>query len=330
LDQLMEISGPVPADNAMFSVARGGANPCPNLTPTLASGASCDLAVSYTPTAEGDKAAFLRISASSAANATLDLPISGKGQLLSYALTLTVNGSGTVHSSTTPTTPDINCSGGCGQSYDTDTVVTLAPEPSNGHTFTGWTGACTGTGVCQVTMGGPRDVGAMFADITPPNTAIISAPPLATSSTLINFTFSSSEVGSTFQCNLNGGGWDACTTPYSNSIVYAMFVNCRIDSQMDFSVRAIDPAGNVDQTPASYSWRIIRSLISIWDNMFDGGVVELQETDIMESLTFTRNINLTLKGGHSPDYQAVTGTTNIHGTIEIQSGSVTFDNIAIM
>lgn len=40
--------------------------------------------------------------------------------------------------------------------------VTLIATPSSGFVFTGWQGACTGTGSCQVTMMGPLSVTAQF------------------------------------------------------------------------------------------------------------------------------------------------------------------------
>lgn len=40
--------------------------------------------------------------------------------------------------------------------------VTLTATPSAGFAFSGWQGACTGTGSCQVTMNGPMSVSAQF------------------------------------------------------------------------------------------------------------------------------------------------------------------------
>jgi M6 family metalloprotease-like protein len=42
-------------------------------------------------------------------------------------------------------------------------VVTLSAQPGAGAQFVGWTGACTGTGTCAVTLAGNRTVGAAFA-----------------------------------------------------------------------------------------------------------------------------------------------------------------------
>ena len=63
-----------------------------------------------------------------------------------------------------------------GQGYQSaGAQVTLTATPFAGYTFAGWTGACSGSGPCQVTMSGPETVGANFtASGTGPAPAISS------------------------------------------------------------------------------------------------------------------------------------------------------------
>jgi hypothetical protein len=70
-----------------------------------------------------------------------------------YTLTLgtTGTGSGTVTASPT------------GPSYAAGTLVTVTANPSAGSTFTGWSGACSGTGACIVTMDANKTVTATFS-----------------------------------------------------------------------------------------------------------------------------------------------------------------------
>jgi hypothetical protein len=79
--------------------------------------------------------------------------------LVKHTLTVSTNGPGTVSSSPA----GINCGATCTHDYDYGTVVTLTPAPGAGSVFTGWTGACTGTGACMVTMDQARSVTATFA-----------------------------------------------------------------------------------------------------------------------------------------------------------------------
>ena len=74
--------------------------------------------------------------------------------------TLTVSPTGT--GTGTITGPGINCPGDCTESYADGTEVNLSASPGGGSTFTGWTGDCSGTGPCQVTMSANRNVQAGF------------------------------------------------------------------------------------------------------------------------------------------------------------------------
>jgi Divergent InlB B-repeat domain/Abnormal spindle-like microcephaly-assoc'd, ASPM-SPD-2-Hydin len=68
------------------------------------------------------------------------------------------NGAGTVTSSPA----GINCGGTCSANYMPGTVVTLSQSAASGSTFTGWSGACSGTTTCVVTMNGDQSVTATF------------------------------------------------------------------------------------------------------------------------------------------------------------------------
>ena len=53
-------------------------------------------------------------------------------------------------------------------------AVTLTASAASGSTFTGWSGGCTGTGTCVVTMDEDKTVTATFADTQPPVVTSIS------------------------------------------------------------------------------------------------------------------------------------------------------------
>src|SRR5574338_391624 len=91
-------------------------------------------------------------------------------------------------------------------------------------------------------------------DSISPDTTITSAPSNPTSSTSASFSFTSTEAG-TFECQLDASGFTACTTPKSYSGLTS--------GGHTFNVRAIDDAGNVDATPASFTWTIDTAVPSI-------------------------------------------------------------------
>lgn len=72
-------------------------------------------------------------------------------------VTIAGNGSGSV------TGPGITCPSDCSENLANGAQATLSVTPSTGSAFTGWSGACTGTGSCTVTMTQARSVTATFS-----------------------------------------------------------------------------------------------------------------------------------------------------------------------
>ena len=85
-------------------------------------------------------------------------------------------------------------------------------------------------------------------DTTPPDTTITSGPSGTTTSTTATFSFASTEANSTFQCALDTAAFAGCTSPATYSGL--------VPGSHTFQVKAADPAGNVDPTPAGASWTI--------------------------------------------------------------------------
>jgi len=84
----------------------------------------------------------------------------------SYTLNVSKSGSG----SGTVTGPGINCGTDCSESYTAGTNVTLTATPASGSYFAGWSGDCSGTGSCSLTMNSNKSVTATFnISNQPPN-----------------------------------------------------------------------------------------------------------------------------------------------------------------
>ncbi|MGD0123993.1 MAG: hypothetical protein ABSF46_01445 [Terriglobia bacterium] len=81
----------------------------------------------------------------------------GGGQ---YTLTVSVTGTGS--GSVTSTPAGISCPGTCSASFASGAGVTLTSTPASGSAFAGWSGTCSGTGACSVTMNSNQSVTAMF------------------------------------------------------------------------------------------------------------------------------------------------------------------------
>jgi subtilase family serine protease len=83
-------------------------------------------------------------------------------QALTGTFGLTVTSTGPGGGTVTSNVGGINCGATCFAPYTSGTLVNLTAAANSGSTFTGWSGACTGT-TCSVTMSGARVVTANFA-----------------------------------------------------------------------------------------------------------------------------------------------------------------------
>ena len=119
---------------------------------------------------------------------------------------------------------------------------TLSAVADGSHTYTAKATDAAGN---TSTASNARNV---TVDTIAPNTMITSAPPNPTSDPAASFGFSASEGGSSFECNLDGAGFGACTSPQDYTGL--------ADGAHTFAVRATDPAGNTDASPASYAWTV--------------------------------------------------------------------------
>lgn len=73
------------------------------------------------------------------------------------------------------------------------------------------------------------------------------------------FTFSSNEAGVTFECQVDGGEWKVCGSPWTVTLA---------DGDHSLAVRAIDEAGNADPSPAVRELSVDTSGV---DTAIDGG-----------------------------------------------------------
>ncbi|HEX8208447.1 MAG TPA: hypothetical protein VF587_20460, partial [Solirubrobacteraceae bacterium] len=85
-------------------------------------------------------------------------------------------------------------------------------------------------------------------DVTPPETTITSTPPSVAEDVhpLIPISFTANEAGSTFECKANHS-----PDFFDCSSVWNVSLN---NGPVWVEVRAIDPRGNVDPTPARLAW----------------------------------------------------------------------------
>jgi hypothetical protein len=145
-------------------------------------------------------------------------------------------------------------------------LVTLASGdngglPSNGTRYA-WFGNPNSGTFC-----GPDF--ALRTDLTFPDTTITSGPPTSTANNDAAFTFTASEPAAGFLCQVDGGSQTPCSSPQTYTGLP--------EGSHTFAVQAIDFSGNVDPTPATYSWNIRPATLSDLDNPTLGVDVNVQE-----------------------------------------------------
>ena len=83
-------------------------------------------------------------------------------------------------------------------------------------------------------------------DIIPPDTTIPVGPPASGTERTGRFEYASDDPTATFECSLDGGAFVPCEAEYTVE-----------PGPHTLIVRAVDPAGNVDPTPAEYTWTVV-------------------------------------------------------------------------
>lgn len=134
----------------------------------------------------------------------------------SYTLTTNVTGAGNVSGG------GVSCGYGigssCTKSLNSGTQVTLSASPYSGYVFSGWSGACSGTGSCSITFDSNKSVSATFSvqtqSVTTSPSPIISSlsPASGPVGTTLTITGSNFTVGNN-TIWLRGG-----TTNYSTTV----------------------------------------------------------------------------------------------------------------
>src|SRR5207249_3707563 len=82
----------------------------------------------------------------------------------SFLVTVARTGVGTGTVASAPA--GVDCGSVCSRSFGAGAVVTLSATPAAGSVFTGWSGGCSGTAPCTVTVAGATSVSAAFGVAT--------------------------------------------------------------------------------------------------------------------------------------------------------------------
>ena len=151
-------------------------------------------------------------------------------------------------------------------------------------------------------------------DTTPPDTSIGSgrANGSSTTSTSALFAFEGSDdVGvASFECQLDGSAWSACSSPKSYSGLAT--------GSHTFSVRTKDAAGNVDATPATRTWDVTEAANAV---SVPSSVTSNCSTDVTSQL---QSWIASVPNGSTLHF-ASGGCYRIEGTLELKNRDLEID-----
>lgn len=293
---------------------------------TLVLSESCIIQVKLSPTSVGSKSANLSIPSNDPDTPTFTASLSGVGILP----TLTVSKSGTGSGTVTSSISGINCGTDCTEAYNTGTSVTLTATPDSTSNFAGWSGACSGTGSCTVTMNSDTSVTASF-----------DLPTLTVSKTGIGTgTVTSSPSG--ISCGSD------CTQDYNKGT--SVTLTATADSAWDFIKWTGSCSGS--QTTCSFTMstdttatpefgclsppvRIpgkgsYSSLQAAYNAAAPGDTIQSRAVTLTESVNAYRDILVTIDGGFNCHWTTNSGgTTTLNGQLTLNSGKVTVKNFIL-
>ena len=135
-----------------------------------------DGVLSGTPTRVGSFGFTLKATDADGTVVSRDYAIRIAGVVVQSRLSVTRSGAG----AGTVTGNGINCGATCTAMLDQGTAVSLTAAAAAGSVFTGWSGACTGTGACAVTMNADTSVTATFVPATTTYTLSVARSGLGT------------------------------------------------------------------------------------------------------------------------------------------------------
>lgn len=123
--------------------------------------------------------------------------------------TLSVSKAGSGTGTVTSSPAGINCGSDCSEAYAAGTSVTLSQSAAAGSTFAGWSGACSGTGSCVVSMTQARSVTATFNTSGAPTCS--PSPATVTTGQTTSISASGGSGGASPYYTWNTGGGTSCS-----------------------------------------------------------------------------------------------------------------------
>ena len=137
-----------------------------NTCGTTLNAGTCSVDLTFTPATAGVRAATLEI-ADDQNCSPQPVNLLGGSSAGPFVVTAQLSGTGSGNLASTPAGIDCGIQGTtCSASFTSGKSVVITPTPDAASHFVGWTGACSGTAACDLTMSTDRQIVATF-DLNP-------------------------------------------------------------------------------------------------------------------------------------------------------------------
>ncbi len=241
-----------------------------------------------------------------------------------FQLSVTLAGTGSGSVSSSPA--GINCPGTCSANFNSGTTVMLTATPVAGSSFGGWSGACSGTGACSVTMNAAKSVTATFS-LVPGNPLVTLSPSsltfsgqlLGTTSVARTVTLTNSGTGALTITSLTGsadfGGTHNCpispatlapNVSCSMSLTFTPSVPGSVSGEITIADNAVGAPHLVNLSGTGLT------AISLSPATLSFGTITVGTNSATKTVTLTNNLNTVLtigfsaSGDYTPEGSGVT------------------------
>jgi len=173
---------------------------------------------------------------------------------------LTVSSTGTGTGTVTSVPAGINCGSDCSETYNSGTQVTLSAAAGTSSSFAGWSGSCSGTGSCVVTMDAAKSVTATF-DLQKPPAPVLSLAPQSVK--IFHFTWPDVAGETSYNLQEDPDGVSGFTTVATlaadaTSHDLVVFLPQRVNAR--YLVQACNAAGCSDSATVSVSGTLTQAV----------------------------------------------------------------------
>jgi hypothetical protein len=247
-----------------------------------------------------------------------------------YALNVSLNNA--AGGSVTSVPDGISCDPDCTEIYKHGTSVTLNATTDIAYNFSGWSGGCSGTGNCLLTMDSAKNVTANFAiktfTIATSITGIGGGTISPSGNVIVTYgsdkTFS---IGSSIGYTLVDVAADGVSV---GPVTSYTFTNVRENHTLSATFHCQNLPVRIPGTPH----RFFTSIQEAYNATAEGDTIQVHAVTLTEDLNFNRNISVTIDGGYTCDCEFIPGAENmttLKGQVQTfpDSGTVTGTNFIV-